>query len=135
MDLGPEYRSIIGLPGGINHPQYRSSLAKIAKEYGFKLTPGKGSDADTLGKQIIYVYDSDRFPFYQAEIYHQFHVRFHHTIELAPQNNFLANVLVNVLILSCPHFFQIFRTTSSRYRMDPCTTAWRIVPWKMDVCN
>lgn len=74
MDLGPEYRSLIGLPGGMTHPQY-ASLADIAKDSGFSLKAGKGSDPDTLGKQLVYVYDTKEFPFYQAEIYHQFHVR------------------------------------------------------------
>lgn len=72
MDLGPEYRSLMGLPGGISHPLY-PSIMKVATDAGFKLKAGKGSDPDTLGKQVVYVYDTTKFPFYQAEIYHQFH--------------------------------------------------------------
>lgn len=34
---------------------------------------GQGDDADTLGQAKVWVYDSDKFPFYQAEIYHQYH--------------------------------------------------------------
>ena len=37
------------------------------------MTIGKGDDADTLGKKLIWVMDSDKFPFRQAEVYHQFH--------------------------------------------------------------
>ena len=64
----------MGLPGGITHPQY-PSVVEVATEAGFKLQAGKGSDPDTLGRQLVYVYDTKDFPFYQAEIYHQFHVR------------------------------------------------------------
>ena len=72
MDRGPEYRSLIGLPGGVKHASY-PSIEKSAESAGFKLVEGKGNDGDTLGKQIVYVYDSTKFPFYQAEVYHQFH--------------------------------------------------------------
>jgi hypothetical protein len=73
MDVGPEYRSVIGLSGGTKHSLY-PSIKMLANKNGYKLQPGKGSDPDTLGTQKIYVYDSQDFPFYQAEIYHQFHV-------------------------------------------------------------
>lgn len=73
MDLGPEYRSILGLSGGPKHPLY-SPIKKVAKAAGYKLQSGTGSDPDTLGTQIVFLYDTQKFPFYQAEIYHQFHV-------------------------------------------------------------
>ena len=57
MDKGGEYRSLIGLPGGTNHPLY-PSIVQVAADAGFKLEPGKGSDPDTLKKQLVYVYDT-----------------------------------------------------------------------------
>ncbi len=72
MDRGGEYRSLIGLPGGMKHASY-ARVEKSAEAAGFKLVEGKGNDPDTLGKQIVYVYDSTKFPFYQAEVYHQYH--------------------------------------------------------------
>ena len=72
MDRGGEYRSLIGLPGGTKHASY-PAVEKSAENAGFKLVEGKGNDGDTLGKQIVYVYDSTKFPFYQAEVYHQYH--------------------------------------------------------------
>jgi len=72
QDKGGEYRSLIGLPKGTDNPLYEG-IAKAAQRAGFKLEKGKGSDSDTLGKQLVYVYDSNKFPFYQAEVYHQFH--------------------------------------------------------------
>lgn len=72
MDRGGEYRSLLGLPGGTTHPAY-PAMETAAEKAGFRLVPGKGNDPDTLGKQIVFVYDSKKFPFYQAEVYHQFH--------------------------------------------------------------
>jgi len=72
MDRGGEYRSLLGLPGGSNHPMYPTVL-EAANEKGVKLVLGKGNDPDTLGKKMVFVMDSNKFPFYQAEVYHQFH--------------------------------------------------------------
>lgn len=72
QDRGAEYRSLIGLPGGTQHPDYEQ-LQAAARENGLSLEPGRGSDPDTLGKKLIYVYDTKDYPFYQAEVYHQYH--------------------------------------------------------------
>jgi hypothetical protein len=40
-------------------------------EKGFKLEAGKGNDPDTFDKRFIYVCDSNKFPFFQTEVYHQ----------------------------------------------------------------
>ena len=73
-DRGKEYRSLIGLPGGIQGPSF-SMIEQAAKEQGvgLKFMEGKGDDPDTLGKKIVWVMDTAKFPFYQAEIYHQYH--------------------------------------------------------------
>ena len=39
-----------------------------ANAKGMKLAPGQGNDPDTLGKKLVYVMDSNVFPFYQAEV-------------------------------------------------------------------
>jgi peptide methionine sulfoxide reductase MsrA len=89
MDIGPAYRSILGLSGGSRHPFY-SSVVNIASKAGFKARAGKGSDPDTLGKQLVYVYDTQEFPFYQAEVYHQFHNDFQ-SMPYGSMYNNLAN--------------------------------------------
>lgn len=61
-DQGPEYRSLLGLPGGTKHVAY-PKIEAIAQEAGFQLLPGKGNDPDTFRKQIVYVYDTAKFPF------------------------------------------------------------------------
>ena len=72
MDRGAEYRSLMGLPGGVAHPKY-PEVVEVASKSGFSLVSGKGNDPDTLGKQVVYIMDSNEFPFYQAEVYHQYH--------------------------------------------------------------
>lgn len=62
QDRGGEYRSLIGLPGGTGHPVYPKVQAAAAAA-GFKLEQGQGNDGDTLGKQLVYVYDTAQFPF------------------------------------------------------------------------
>jgi peptide methionine sulfoxide reductase MsrA len=71
-DRGSEYRSLIGLPKGVKSELY-PKLEALAMQKGIKLVEGKGNDADTLGKKQVWVMDSEVFPFYQGEIYHQFH--------------------------------------------------------------
>ena len=71
-DIGSEYRSLVGLPGGLNSPLY-PALKAAADKKQIKLEEGAGSDADTLFKGKIWVMDSNKFPFKQAELYHQFH--------------------------------------------------------------
>jgi len=71
-DRGPEYRSMIGLPGGIASP-YFADINELAKEQGLSLKTGQGNDPDTLGKKTVWLMDSNAFPFRQAEIYHQYH--------------------------------------------------------------
>jgi peptide methionine sulfoxide reductase MsrA len=103
QDKGTEYRSLIGLPGGTKHPQY-AAVEAAATEAGFTLQPGKGNDPDTLGKQLVWVYDSNKFPFYQAEIYHQFHDDFQSPAYGRKYNN-LANVALEdgrIVGTGCP---------------------------------
>jgi len=71
-DRGGEYRSLLGLPGGMKHPMY-PSVEAAAEAKGMTIQQGKGNDPDTLGKKMVFVYDSNDFPFFQAEVYHQFH--------------------------------------------------------------
>mmetsp|Transcript_7166 Transcript_7166/g.9688 ORF Transcript_7166/g.9688 Transcript_7166/m.9688 type:complete len:153 (+) Transcript_7166:692-1150(+) len=72
MDRGGEYRYLLGLPGGTKHPMY-AQVEEAATAKNFQLEVGKGNEGDTIGRRIVYVYDTATFPFYQAEVYHQFH--------------------------------------------------------------
>lgn len=71
QDAGGEYRSAIGLPGGMDSP-----LMKQLEEVNngrMTFVKGEGNDKHTVNTKKIWVYDSKKFPFYQGEVYHQFH--------------------------------------------------------------
>jgi len=73
-DKGREYRYLLGLPGGDRHSQFASIVDAANQDPNKKrLVPGRGGDPDTYRKGIVYYYDTNEFPFYQAEKYHQFH--------------------------------------------------------------
>jgi hypothetical protein len=65
-------RSAIGLPGGIKNEAV-SVLQDAAAKKGMKVLAGKGDEDDTLRARSIYVYDTEEFPFYAGELYHQYH--------------------------------------------------------------
>lgn len=71
QDFGPEYRSAIGIPGGVDGPYFEQ--VKAANAGRMTLVSGKGNDADTVGTKKVWVYDSNKFSFNQGEVYHQFH--------------------------------------------------------------
>ena len=72
LDRGPEYRHMVGLPGGVKSPLF-PQLEEAVKPLGVTLREGQGSDPDNLGKKSIWVYDTQQFPFYKGELYHQYH--------------------------------------------------------------
>ncbi|KAJ8599464.1 hypothetical protein CTAYLR_008028 [Chrysophaeum taylorii] len=72
LDRGSEYRSLMGLPGGMDSPLFQEA-SDVLLNKGMRLKAGTGNDPDTLGKRLIWVYDTAAFPFHQAEVYHQFH--------------------------------------------------------------
>ena len=65
---------MLGLPGGVDSPMY-SVVEKAAAESPGKmgLYKGRGDEPDTIGDKLVLVYDSNKFPFYAGELYHQFH--------------------------------------------------------------
>lgn len=74
QDRGGEYRSVIGLEGGQNSPNFDIIReAALNSPGGMKLYAGRGDEPDTIGDKAVLVYDSNKFPFYAAELYHQFH--------------------------------------------------------------
>lgn len=71
-DRGPEYRNLVGLPGGAKS-EYAKQLIKASQETGDQLdfAVGKGNDKDV--PKTVFVMDTASFPPFVAEEYHQFH--------------------------------------------------------------
>jgi len=71
-DRGTEYRSLVGIPGGAKS-EYAKLLVDASIANGDKLdfAYGKGNDKDT--PKTSFVMDSQTFPFFVGEQYHQFH--------------------------------------------------------------
>mmetsp|Transcript_24643 Transcript_24643/g.58301 ORF Transcript_24643/g.58301 Transcript_24643/m.58301 type:complete len:366 (+) Transcript_24643:94-1191(+) len=73
-DRGLEYRNLVGFSGGAkNNPVLANQMVEASKEIGDELdfAVGKGSDADI--PRVVWIMDSDNYPSYVAEQYHQFH--------------------------------------------------------------
>jgi len=70
QDPGAEYRSLVGFPGGIGSVM-GNTFKHVGERYSVNVAAGSGSDPDTSG--TVYVMDSNKFSFHQAEVYHQFH--------------------------------------------------------------
>ena len=70
QDAGGEYRSLVGLPGGLGSKAGAAFEAE-ARKRGVRVQAGTGADPDARG--VVYVMDTAKFPFRQAELYHQFH--------------------------------------------------------------
>lgn len=72
MDRGRPYRSVVGLPGGMNSTLYDVFAQENA--FGMNLKPGRGGDADEFN--TVWVVDTGHFPFFLGEAYHQMHCNF-----------------------------------------------------------
>ena len=72
-DRGLEYRNLVGFPGGSKNTELGNMLVDASKETGDKLdfAVGKGTDRDVA--RLVWIMDSDKYPSYVAEQYHQFH--------------------------------------------------------------
>ena len=65
--------SIVGVPGGLEGKYGEIIQSSNSKIHNFTLVSGSGSDEDTINTNIVYVMDSDKFSFTQAEVCLQFH--------------------------------------------------------------
>jgi peptide methionine sulfoxide reductase MsrA len=91
-DRGLEYRNLVGIPGGVDG-SFTKQLIDASIKTGDKLNfaRGKGDDADQ--RALVWVMDSNKFPFYVAEQYHQFHDGFNFGENYPNSYNGLANKL------------------------------------------
>jgi len=72
-DRGLEYRNIVGFKGGSKNTELAAQLVDASKEVGDQLdfALGKGTDKDI--PRVVWIMDSEAYPSYVAEQYHQFH--------------------------------------------------------------
>ena len=93
-DRGPEYRNLVGVPGGAKGP-YAKQLVSASLAQGDKLdfAIGKGDDRDA--RAVSFVMDTADFPFYVAERYHQFHDGFNLNENYPNSYNGLASKLAD----------------------------------------
>ncbi|KAL7512202.1 hypothetical protein ACHAXN_009181 [Cyclotella atomus] len=89
-DRGSEYRNLVGVPGGKDSP-YAKLLVDASLKTGDKLdfAVGKGDDKDL--PKVSFIMDSEKFPFYVAEQYHQFHDGFNWGEDYPKSYNSLAS--------------------------------------------
>jgi len=71
-DVGAEYRSLLGVPGGIDNADVLEAMRR-SNVHNMTLRAGHGSDPDTFSNNTVLVMDSQKFPFIQAERCLQFH--------------------------------------------------------------
>lgn len=71
FDQGAEYRALVGFPGGMANDTMVEAL-KRANIHNMTLVAGTGSDPDTFNDNVVLVMDSNKFPFFQAELCMQF---------------------------------------------------------------
>lgn len=70
-DRGLEYRNLVGFKGGAKNAELAAQLVDASKETGDQLdfAVGKGTDRDL--PRVVWIMDSDTYPSYVAEQYHQ----------------------------------------------------------------
>lgn len=71
-DEGAQYRSCLAIPGGMSGPLYK--LITKYNTHKMNLIDGKGCEGDQFN--AVYIYDSEKLPFFRAEQYMQFHCNF-----------------------------------------------------------
>jgi hypothetical protein len=77
QDRGPGYRNLVGFPGGMDSELFKVFASKnvnnmkLVRGEGNRFVDGKATEDDAVN--TVYIVDSDKLPFHQAEIYHQFH--------------------------------------------------------------
>merc|ERR1712216_557244 len=65
-DRGPEYRNVVGLPGGTRSPLAKQVVsASIANGDKLDFASGKGDDPDA--RAVAFIMDTEKFPFYRGE--------------------------------------------------------------------
>lgn len=104
-DRGGEYRNLVGVPGGADSV-YAKQLVQASIESGDKLDFSKGKGDDPDARAVSFLMDTNAFPFFQAEPYHQFHDGFAWGEDYPASYNRLSGSLLKagaIKDLGCPN--------------------------------
>jgi peptide methionine sulfoxide reductase MsrA len=104
-DVGPEYRNLVGLPGGVTSV-FAKQLIATSQASGDKLDFAKGKGDDPDARALTFVMDTANYPFFVAEQYHQFHDGFNWGENYPNSYNDLAGKLAKQNVLGeskCPN--------------------------------
>jgi peptide methionine sulfoxide reductase MsrA len=104
-DVGPEYRNLVGLPGGVTSV-FAKQLIATSQASGDKLDFAKGKGNDPDARALTFVMDTANYPFFVAEQYHQFHDGFNWGENYPNSYNDLAGKLAKQNVLGeskCPN--------------------------------
>jgi len=79
-DVGAPYRTVVGIPGGVNGALHKVLTALNVPRGPYNMTmnlkPDNTGNKTQDELNTVWVMDSNVFPFYRAEQYHQFHSNF-----------------------------------------------------------
>jgi len=105
-DRGPEYRNLVGVPGGVGSVYAKQLVEVSSKQGGDKLDFAKGKGDDPDRRSLVFVMDTAEYPFHIGEQYHQFHDGFNFGENYPAKYNDLASQLAKAGTLgtsSCPN--------------------------------
>lgn len=105
-DRGPEYRNLVGVPGGVDSVYAKQLVEVSSKQGGDKLDFAKGKGDDPDRRALVFVMDSNNFPFHIGERYHQYHDGFNFGENYPASYNNLADRQAKQGILgtsNCPN--------------------------------
>jgi len=111
QDAGPGYRNVVGIPGGIRSPLFQIlqeeniNSMRLLEGSGNEYRNGKPMEGDVIN--TVWIVDSTSLPFYQAEVYHQFHNGLGKLFPASYTKDLKQQAIENKIVTEtgCPEYF------------------------------
>lgn len=111
QDAGPGYRNVVGIPGGIRSPLFQIlqdeniNNMRLLEGSGNEYRNGKPMEGDVIN--TVWIVDSTSLPFYQAEVYHQFHNGLGKLFPTSYTKDLKQQAIENKIVTEtgCPEYF------------------------------